>query len=87
MVKLIWRNREDFTLNLDDLTSQYANYFKSIIVDKGDLKNNSVSKDWKNLLFWGDNLDVLYYILKIKANRSSYIFFTKKLHISIKKIN
>ncbi len=66
MVKLIWNNKKDFKPdNLTKYNLNYFNQFESFLfkenerIDKAQTINN-----WANMLFWGDNIDVLYYLLK-----------------------
>ena len=62
MVKLIWENKKDFLENISKLKTTYRDYYKRIEVI---FQNNEVTtnRDWKNMLFWGDNLKVSYHLL------------------------
>jgi adenine specific DNA methylase Mod len=64
MVKLIWDNKN--SCKPEDLQKYNLDYFKRLEKyslnaheDLGDAKN---SDQWRNKLFWGDNIDVLYYL-------------------------
>ena len=62
MVKLIWENKKDFLNNISKLKTTYRDYFKKIeVIFQNNEANNN--QDWKNLLFWGDNLNVSYHLL------------------------
>jgi adenine specific DNA methylase Mod len=62
MVKLIWENKKDFLKNISKLKTTYRDYYKRIevIFQNNEAINN---QGWKNLLFWGDNLNVSYHLL------------------------
>jgi len=62
MVKLTWDNKIDLSLETINLQARYQYHFNKI--DLGFPSSEDTSKQtWKNLLFWGDNLDVAYYLL------------------------
>jgi len=91
MVKLIWKNRTDSKVKVKDLKIEYQNFFQriesiSFLFDKEDkLKETS----WRNQLYWGNNLDVLYHLLnkfegKIKLIYIDPPFFTgMNYHLNI----
>jgi len=62
MVKLIWENKKDFLKNISKLKTTYRDYYKKIEVI---FQNNEAinKQSWKNLLFWGDCLNVSYHLL------------------------
>ena len=62
MVKLIWENKKDFLNNISKLKTTYRDYYKRIdaIFPNAEVIHN---QDWKNKLFWGDNLKVSYHLL------------------------
>ena len=57
MVKLTWENKSNISENTEDL-KLYLDYFKTVNLGLEDIQSN----DWKNLLFWGENLKVLHYL-------------------------
>ncbi|MBY9014916.1 MAG: site-specific DNA-methyltransferase [Candidatus Lokiarchaeota archaeon] len=62
MVKLIWENKKDFLEKFSKLKTTYRDYYKRI--DLGFPNSEETSEQiWKNLLFWGDNFEVAYYLL------------------------
>jgi adenine specific DNA methylase Mod len=62
MVKLTWDNKKDSSLETINLKTRYQYHFNKI--DLGFPSSEDTSKQtWKNLLFWGDNLEVAYYLL------------------------
>ena len=66
MVKLIWDNKK--SCRPEDLSNYTLNYFKQFETHPSIVKNGlnyiQISENWVNKLFWGDNLDVLYYLLQ-----------------------
>jgi len=62
MVKLVWKNKNDLLNDISRLKTIYRDYFNTIEVIS---QNNRVSKNQnvKNMLFWGDNLNVSYHLL------------------------
>ncbi|HEC37896.1 hypothetical protein LCGC14_1107570 [marine sediment metagenome] len=68
MVKLIWENKTDITLKHDFFKKKYLNYFKpidySLVSIKQKNQNNIKINTWQNKLFWGENLEVLYYLFQ-----------------------
>ena len=61
MVKLTWNKKKD--PSLEDLEIYNANFFK--LFEEYSFIENEVQNSyfWKNKIFWGDNLDVLYFLL------------------------
>ncbi len=62
MVKLIWENKKDFLKNISKLKTTYRDYYKRIDLEFSNSEETS-EQIWKNLLYWGDNLEVAYYLL------------------------
>ena len=67
MVNIDWNNKSNITVDIEKLKSTYNNIFKSIDVftnlnDHTALEPSN-SKNWKNQLFWGDNTEVLSFLL------------------------
>ena len=62
MVKLIWENKKERLKDISKLKATYQDYYNKIEVIS---QNKKVSKNQnkKNLLFWGDNLNVSYHLL------------------------
>jgi adenine specific DNA methylase Mod len=62
MVKLIWENKRDFLNEIPKLKIIFRDYYKQIdaIPPTTQLDKN---QKWKNMLFWGDNLNVSYHLL------------------------
>ena len=67
MVKLIWKNKTDLTPKQDFFKKKYHDYFKAIDYSLINIRSKNLNKNpinsWKNKLFWGENLEVLYYLL------------------------
>ncbi len=67
MVKLIWENKKENAPKLDDLIEFHSDFFKPfehhefIFNERSENFNNS--KFWRNKLFWGENLEVLTFLL------------------------
>ena len=62
MVKLIWENKNDLLNNISRLKTAYRDYYETIEVIPQKIKVSN-SQNWKNMLFWGDNLNVAYHLL------------------------
>ncbi|NVM18147.1 MAG: site-specific DNA-methyltransferase [Candidatus Lokiarchaeota archaeon] len=62
MVKLIWENKKEFSNNISNLKSHYHAYFEEFDLNFPSNKRIS-NQERKNLLFWGDNLEVSYHLL------------------------
>ncbi len=67
MVKLIWKNKKDIYSKLEDLKDFPPDFFNSFeshsINSNKERKTINNSKPWMNKLFWGDNLEVLLFLL------------------------
>ena len=73
MVKLIWENKKEFSCNIYNLKSQYRNYFEEFDLNFPNNKRIS-NQERKNLLFWGDNLEVSYHLLNNFENKIDLIY-------------
>ena len=71
MVKLIWEGKSEKPANLKELKDRFLNYYKTFEVHpEGNgqkIQNNLYREDWRNKLFWGNNMEVLYHLLAIMA--------------------
>ncbi len=67
MVKLIWQNKKENTLKSEDLKKYIPTFFKTFeyhsLNDKEKLEGFINPQFRSNKLFWGNNLDVLYFLL------------------------
>ncbi len=94
MVKLVWEDKNNITSNIDKLKKKYLSDFKKIEIlsssSETHAKKKNFSYKWKNKLFWGENLDVLYYLLNDFEEKIDLIyidppFFSgSNYHIKIK---
>ena len=78
MVKLIWKNKKDIYSKLEDLKDFppdffYTYEFHSINSNK-ERKTINNSKLWMNKLFWGDNLEVLLFLLNNLKEKIDLIY-------------
>ncbi|MFX0186988.1 MAG: DNA methyltransferase [Candidatus Hodarchaeota archaeon] len=93
MVKLTWKNKAKLHDKIEGFKKKYYNEFKLVnsilndsIINSKDL---SSSDNWTNKLFWGDNLEVLFYLLNNYEEKINLIyidppFFTgSNYHIKI----
>jgi len=68
MVNLNWNKKADISLKIDNLKKHYSNFFNTFIIGstiiEQDIPIKSISNRWKNKLFWGENLEVLLFLLK-----------------------
>jgi len=77
MVNLIWKDKRDKITDLENLKITYSNFFKifethSIPTNEDNQKKTL--KHWKNKLFWGENLEILYYLLNKFENKIDLIY-------------
>ncbi len=70
MVKLTWENKSNISENIKDLKLRYIDYFETVNLGLGDFQGN----EWKNLLFWGDNLKVLHYLTNNFSGKIDLIY-------------
>jgi len=67
MVKLIWDTKADITGNLEKNKNQFKNRFKPLndLSYSGNLgiKEWLKKESWRNKLFWGENKEVIFYLL------------------------
>ncbi len=78
MVKLIWENKKDITSKPGDLKKYTPNFFKVFeyysFKDNEKLVEFKNSHAWVNKLFWSNNIDVLYFLLKNFKDRIELIY-------------
>ncbi|MHA1509129.1 MAG: DNA methyltransferase [Promethearchaeota archaeon] len=70
MVKLTWENKSNISENIKDLKLRYFDYFEPANLGVGDFKGSK----WKNLLFWGENLNVLHYLTNSFSGKIDLIY-------------
>jgi len=67
MVKLIWENKKNNIPKLEDIKKFHSNFFKSFehLTHTGNTRRRTTNNStfWINKLFWGDNLEVLLFLL------------------------
>lgn len=78
MVEIIWKNKEDITENILNLKKYFKDKFKIIKIktefDKYFKLSEKSGKSWRNKLFWGDNLEVLLYLLNNFEEKMNLIY-------------
>ncbi|MFX1504416.1 MAG: site-specific DNA-methyltransferase [Promethearchaeota archaeon] len=78
MVKLNWKNKTNLIDNIEELKKKYYNEFKPFngILNDSRINSNylSSSDNWINKLFWGDNLEVLCYLLNNYEEKIDLIY-------------
>ncbi|MHA1915733.1 MAG: DNA methyltransferase [Promethearchaeota archaeon] len=75
MANLIWKGKTDISAKIDILKKKYSTFFNPFIsTDTEETQNFVTSKNWENVLFWGDNLEVLYYLLNNFENKIDLIY-------------
>ncbi|MFW9872896.1 MAG: DNA methyltransferase, partial [Candidatus Thorarchaeota archaeon] len=78
MVNLIWKEKADITPKIDNLKKEFSNFFEPIIINSTKEDDNiyikSFYKNWKNKLFWGENLEVLINLLNDFKNKIDLIY-------------
>jgi len=70
MVKLTWENKSNISENIKDLKLRYLDYFETVNLGLGDFHGD----EWKNLLFWGENLKVLHYLTNEFSGKIDLIY-------------
>ena len=70
MVKLTWENKSNISENIKDLKTRFLNYFETVDLGIGDFRGNN----WRNMLFWGENLDVLHYLTNNFSGKIDLIY-------------
>lgn len=70
MVKLTWENKSNISENIKDLKLRYLDYFEAVNLGVIDFQGN----EWKNLLFWGENLKVLHYLTNNFSGKIDLIY-------------
>ena len=67
MVNLFWKGKSNQFINLKNTIKNYASIFQEIDINSPNEKitgqKTFKKEEWRNKLFWADNLDVLYYLL------------------------
>ncbi|MFX1275090.1 MAG: DNA methyltransferase [Promethearchaeota archaeon] len=78
MVDIAWRNKNDITPNIKELKKQHETRFKQINFysnsSPSKCQGNKSVKNWTNKLFWGDNAEVLYYLLNTFEDKINLIY-------------
>ena len=78
MVNLIWKKKADISSKIDNLKKEFSNFFEPFIIDSSiearDIPIKSFYKEWKNKLFWGENLEVLFHLLINFENKIDLIY-------------
>ncbi len=78
MVKLTWEKKTEININLVKLKQKYSNFFEDFIDTLSFSNEPIVTKpqfsSWKNKLFWGENLEVLYSIVNEFENKIDLIY-------------
>ena len=78
MVKLNWENKKDMNKNLETNITKYKNKFQEIsfLIEnkKSNIKKEINHTEWKNKLFWGENIEVLYYLLNFYENKIDLVY-------------
>ena len=70
MVKLTWENKSNISENIKDLKIRYLNYFETVDLGIGDFRGNN----WKNMLFWGENFNVLHHLTNNFSGKIDLIY-------------
>lgn len=70
MVKLTWDNKSNISENIKNLKLKYLDYFEPVNLGLGDFQGD----EWKNLLFWGENLKVLHYLTNNFSGKIDLIY-------------
>lgn len=67
MVNINWKNKFNITGDIETLKTKHEKIFENLTIFSDlsnlQLKEKQSNDNWKNKLFWGENLEVLYYLL------------------------
>ncbi|MFX0017544.1 MAG: DNA methyltransferase [Promethearchaeota archaeon] len=77
MVKLIWDKKKDISHLIKEqekIYQQRFTKFESYPNSNNDIQKLKNQVNWENLLFWGENLEVLYYLLNNFENKINLIY-------------
>ncbi|MEJ2294686.1 MAG: DNA methyltransferase [Candidatus Lokiarchaeota archaeon] len=78
MVNLNWDKKGDNQLEMDERRSSVATNFRNVenlsYHNKKVVNKTSSYEIWENMLFWGDNLSVLFYLMKNYAEKIDLIY-------------
>jgi adenine specific DNA methylase Mod len=78
MVKLTWENKTDINEKIVKLKKKYNKFFEDSIDNlsfgDGKVPSNSNLNSWRNKLFWGENLKVLYSLLNNFEDKIDLIY-------------
>jgi adenine specific DNA methylase Mod len=77
MVKLIWDKKKDTSHPIKEqekIYHQRFTKFESFPISNINAQKLKNLENWENLLFWGENLEVLYYLLNIFENKIKLIY-------------
>jgi len=87
MVRLLWKDKPATFDDIEIKKEEYKDFFTNVE------SFLNPSKEWKNKLIWGDNLDVLYYLLQNFEQKVDLVyidppFFSgSNYHLSIQEVN
>ncbi|MHA1149772.1 MAG: DNA methyltransferase [Promethearchaeota archaeon] len=73
MVKLIWKNKTSPLNLIDERKEEFKDIFKKTNINSI-FKTSDKNLKWNNKLFWGENLEVLYYLLNNYENKIDLIY-------------
>ncbi|MBY9007482.1 MAG: site-specific DNA-methyltransferase [Candidatus Lokiarchaeota archaeon] len=78
MINLNWENKKDFIDNLNLNIDQFRNKFQNITFllnnEKKISKIDNNNSSWNRKLFWGNNLEVLYYLSNFLKEKVDLVY-------------
>ena len=87
MVKLTWEDKESISERLPNLIKEVKNkfnIFEELSSESYDEKNDLKSRKWKNMIFWGDNLEVAAHLLSDYENTIDLIYIDPPFYSGVK---
>jgi adenine specific DNA methylase Mod len=78
MVKLTWENKRKVNLNQVKIRRNYSNYFEKLketpVIDDNQPQSSFKHANWKNKLYWAENIEVLYSLIDNFENKINLIY-------------
>jgi len=92
MVNINWKNKINITGDIEKLKTTYKNRFENLAIFS-ELSNSQLNEEqtkdtWRNKLFWGENLDVLCFLLNLFEEKIDLIYIDPPFYSGVNyKIN
>lgn len=78
MVRLLWEDKSDISENIEALKNKFKIRFNKLNLKNGLIENSNLnslnSHNWVNKLFWGDNFEVMCYLLNFLEEKVDLVY-------------